>query len=263
MKTNQDVQIYDYVHTGVEKVSIFRTIINFILGIAVIASLITLITAVGYIEHTSSPEFIFQQGLSHIQKAEQSESPSIRMKYFQKGFDSFIDAAQQDNAAAQYMIGYWLSEGHEGIDQDIPNGISWLEKSAAQDKDAAMVHLAELYISNEKYQDFEKAYTWSLKAANLNNGRAMYFLHLLTADDTLQYYNENESSRWLNKAVAEEDPDAMFNLAVTKLQAVGTSSKNSNDNVFESMQEAITLLNKASEQGNTKATKLLKKIGQN
>lgn len=263
MKTNQDVQIYDYVHTGVQKTSIFRTIINLIIGITVITFFVILLIGIAYAEHTNSGEYLFKQGVSHIRKAEQSESPTIRKKYFQKGFDSFMDAAQQDNAAAQYMIGYWLSEGHEGVDQDIPNGINWLEKSAAQDKDAAMVHLAELYISNEKYQDFEKAYTWSLKAANLNNGRAMYFLHLLTADDTLQYYNENESSRWLNKAVAEEDPDAMFNLAVTKLQAVGTSSKNSNDNVFESMQEAITLLNKASEQGNTKAKELLEKIGQN
>ncbi|MEE2923525.1 MAG: tetratricopeptide repeat protein [bacterium] len=262
MKTNQDVQVYDYVHTGVEKVSIFRTIINFILGIAIIASLIILITGVGYIEHTSSPEFLFQQGLSHIQKAEQSESPSVRQQYFQLGFDSFMKAAEQENAAAQYMVGYWLSEGGDGVDLDIPNGISWLEKSAAKDNDAAMTHLAQLYLISDGYIDYEKAYAWSLKAANLNNGRAMYFLHLLTADDTFQYYNENESLGWLKKAVDAGDPDAMFNLAVTKFEVFSSSSKTNDDNPFESMKEITTLLKKSAEKGNNKATELLKKLGQ-
>ena len=262
MKTNQDVQIYDYVHTGVEKTSMFRTIINLTIGITVITFFVMLLIGIGYAEHTNSGEYLFQQGVSHIHKAEQSKSPTIQNKYYQKAFDSFMDAAQQDNAPAQYMIGFWLSQGRDGIDQDIPNGINWLEKSAAQDHDGAMVYLAQLYISNEEYQDMEKAYTWSLKAANLNNGRAMYYLHLITADDSLQYYNEPESSSWLKKAADAEDPDAMFTLGMTKLQTLGTSSKNSNDKVAESMLEGIKLLKKASEQGNIKATELLRKIGQ-
>ncbi len=100
-----------------------------------------------------------------------------------------------------------------------------------------------------------------MKAANLDNGKAMYFLHLLTADDTLQYYNEIESSRWLRKAVDAEDPNAMFTLAVTKLEVFSTSSKTNNNNSFELMKEITTLLKKASEKGNTKATELLKKLG--
>ena len=223
-KIHKNIQIYDYVHTGVRKDSLFKMLVKLITGITLIAFFIILLIGIGYAEHTNSGEYLFQQGVSHIHKAEQSESPTIRKKYFQKAFDSFMDAAQQDNAPAQYMIGFWLSQGRDGIDQDT-KGINWLEKSAAQDHDGAMVYLAQLYITNEEYQDIDKAYTWSLKAANLNNGRAMYYLHLITADVSLQYYNENESSSWLKKAVDAEDPDAMFTLAVTKLQVVGTSSK--------------------------------------
>ena len=243
-KIHKDIQIYDYVHTGVRKDSLFKMLVKLITGITLIAFFIILLIGIGYAEHTNSGEYLFQQGVSHIQKAEQSESPTIRIKYYQKAFYSFMDAAQQDNAPAQYMIGFLLSQGRDGIGQDIPNGINWLEKSAKQGHDNSMVYLAELYITNEEYQDMEKAYTWSLKAANLNNGRAMYFLHLITADVSLQYYNENESSSWLKKAVDAEDPDAMFTLAVTKLQVVGTSSENSNENIAETMLEGITLLKK-------------------
>ena len=262
MKDHKDIQIFEYVHTGAEKTSVFRTVINLIISITAITFFIILLIGIGYAEHTNSGEYLFQQGVSHIQKAEQSESPTIRKKYFQQGFDSFMDAAKKDNAPAQYMIGFWLSQGRDGIDQDIPKGINWLEKSAKQGHDNSMVYLAELYLTNEEYQDIEKAYTWSLKAANLNNGRAMYYLHLITADDSLKYYNENESSSWLIKAVDAEDPDAMFTLAVTKFQVVGTSSENSNENIAETMLEGIKLLRKASEQGNIKATELLRKIGQ-
>ena len=115
---------------------------------------------------------------------------------------------------------------------------------------------------SDGYIDYEKAYAWSLKAANLNNGRAMYFLHLLTADDTFQYYNENESLGWLTKAVDAGDPDAMFNLALTKFEVFNSSSKTNDDNPFESMKEITTLLKKAAEKGNNKAIELLKKLDQ-
>ena len=122
-KIHKDIQIYDYVHTGVRKDSLFKMLVKLmalnlsyvklITGITLIAFFIILLIGIGYAEHTNSGEYLFQQGVSHIHKAEQSESPTIRIKYYQKAFYSFMDAAQQDNAPAQYMIGFLLSQGRE------------------------------------------------------------------------------------------------------------------------------------------------------
>ena len=170
-----------------------------------------------------------------------------------------MQAAKQDNVIAQYLVGKALIAENERIspfDQDVSAGINWLEKSAAGDYVEAMVSLAQLYFTNEEYRDLEKGYSWSLKASEQGNGRAMFFLHLLTGDSTEKFYDLDESLKWLIKAADAEDPDAMFNLALTKFEALDSGE----GNPIELIQEINKLLIKAADQGHEKASQFLQKF---
>tara|TARA_Y100000589_G_scaffold59842_3_gene50466 strand:- start:5694 stop:6482 length:789 start_codon:yes stop_codon:yes gene_type:complete len=262
MKNTHKVQIFDYVHTGAQKTSVFQIIINFVIGACAIVFLITLLLGIGYLVNTSSTEYLVQEGVSLLKKSEQLESPEIQKEYIQKAFEKFLKAAKKDNVIAQYFIGTALTSENEvnsPFDQDISAGITWLEKSAAGDYVEAMVSLAELYFTNEEYRDLDKGYSWSLKAAGQDNGRAMFFLHLLTGDSTEKFYDLDESLKWLTKAAGTEDPDAMFSLAIRHFGAL----KSGEGNPIELVQKINNLLIKASDKGHEKATQMLEALQDN
>ncbi len=63
MKNTHKVQIFDYVHTGAQKTSVFQIIINFVIGACAIVFLITLLLGIGYLVNTSSTEYLVQEGV--------------------------------------------------------------------------------------------------------------------------------------------------------------------------------------------------------
>ena len=73
---------------------------------------------------------------------------------------SFIKAAEQGNADAQFSLGNMYAEGH-GVPQDDQQSMSWFRKAAEQGFVPAQVNLGVMYAQGQGVeQDLVEAHKW-------------------------------------------------------------------------------------------------------
>ena len=73
---------------------------------------------------------------------------------------SFIKAAEQGNAEAQFSLGNMYAEGH-GVPQDDQQAVSWFRKAAEQGFAPAQVNLGVMYAQGQGVErDLVEAHKW-------------------------------------------------------------------------------------------------------
>ncbi|MGE8540697.1 MAG: tetratricopeptide repeat protein [Acinetobacter sp.] len=104
---------------------------------------------------------------------------------------------------------------------DLPISTALFNRAMAGNKDAQF-ELAEIYMQSEKEEHIELAEEWALKAAQLGQVEAMYWLgegYAVYAKDMLEEDPEESKTyfehahRWLEQAAKHNHPTALLELA--------------------------------------------------
>lgn len=127
-------------------------------------------------------------------------------------------AARQGHAQAQCALGLMYLEGR-GVARDAKTAVEWLSESAAQGEPKAQWNLGSLYASGNTEAGLARnvnlALDWCHKSAEQGFAAAQATLGALYA----RLERWPDALMWLEKAVAQDDPEALFNLALLAMQA--------------------------------------------
>lgn len=144
--------------------------------------------------HDSYP--IQRQSVHHTQQ------PIMRTKHMTPLEKSIIKTANQDDAEAQYNLGYSYYTGNS-VYKDYSEAVKWFQKSAEQGHPLAQYMMGQCYDNGFGVkQDEKKEVEWYRKAAEQGVTEAQYNLavcHILGHGVEQDYVQAN---MWLNIAVA-------------------------------------------------------------
>ena len=88
----------------------------------------------------------------------------------EEAYEWLKKGAELGNPWCQWLWGYTLHYGDDGIHVNVNQAIYWLEKAANQNHDDAMEELGELYQDGELVKrDIEKTIYWYQKASEMKN----------------------------------------------------------------------------------------------
>lgn len=121
-------------------------------------------------------------------------------------------AAEQRDAAAQYVLGILYDEGR-GVPLDLREAVKWYELAAQQGMPDAQFNLALCYDTGEGVpKDPKRAAEWLTKAAKSGDAQAQTRLGLAYINGNGVERNRAEAASWLRKAAypPTEDPKAQF-----------------------------------------------------
>ena len=148
-------------------------------------------------------------------------------------------AARQGHAAAQCTLGLLLLEG-KGVARDAKAALAWLTQAAQQGDAKAQWNLGSLYASGHApaalERDVNHALHWCHQAAGQGFAAAQATLGALYA--RLERWPQAQD--WLQRAADQDDPEALFNLAILGMQEKFQEL---------SAQQALTYLNRAADKG--------------
>lgn len=123
-------------------------------------------------------------------------------------------AAEQNDAQAQSSLGFaYFRQG------DYANAVRWFVTAANQGEARAQWGLGILYskrnnsVENRKYYDLNEARKWLLLAADQKFEDAYFTLSETYAKDRNTLENKSEQEKWLLKAIAVNNKQAMVSLA--------------------------------------------------
>jgi hypothetical protein len=127
-------------------------------------------------------------------------------------------AARQGHPAAQCALALMYLEGR-GVSRDPKIAVDWLAQAAEQGEPKAQWNLGALYASGNETagvaRNVNQALDWCHKAAEQGFAAAQATLGSLYA----RLERWSDAQLWLEKAVAQSDPEALFNLAVLAMQS--------------------------------------------
>lgn len=148
-----------------------------------------------------------------------------RMGNFTKAVEMYLQAAEAGNAEAQFDIGYAYYTG-EGTERDYTTAAMWFKRSAKQKFAKALYNLAYCYMNGRGVpRDYEKAYHLLLESAETNYKRAQLTLADCYARGILVEQNEEESTKWKNKAEQSQDNKIQNKIQDNKLQDANQQNK--------------------------------------
>lgn len=139
---------------------------------------------------------------------------------FTAAFECYEKAAQQGLAAAESELGVaWLNG--QGVDRDLQHALYWLQRAAAQGDAQAQWNLGAIFASGRPGlpRDLKRAFALCLSAAKQGFVAAqanMGALYALLKDP-------EKAAAWWGKAAAQDDPEALYNLAIAHLNGRGVS----------------------------------------
>jgi TPR repeat protein len=129
-------------------------------------------------------------------------------KEFKKAFELFKQAAEADDAYAQYSLAYLYANG-EGIKKDHVQAAHWYTKAAEQGYAKAQRNLGFCYVEGEGVsQDYKKAVHWYSKAAQQGEVSSQYILGLAYYDGSGVGADKEKAVYWIRKAAEQGDEDA-------------------------------------------------------
>ncbi len=178
-------------------------------------------------------------------------------------YQTLEQAAKLGDAESQYLLGL-----HYKIDGEVTKeGVNWFRKSAEQGYAPAQEMIADLFqygIGVNRYPDqakkwLSKAIENYKEAALYGDYNAAYQLANMDPDNNIIYRNTNERNKWystyvslLSLAARKNDPEAQCSLAECYLEGQYGISQN--------IIEALKLLNKSYEGGNSHAAYILSNL---
>jgi len=159
--------------------------------------------------------------------------------------DSYIKAAHQGNADAQFCLGGMYRSGDAGLEQDYTQSAQWYRKSAEQGNIDAQINLAIMYQNGLGVkQDYGNAAEWYQKAAEQGDSEAQTQLALMYQEGLGVEQNYEKAAQWHQKAANQGDPDGQYYLGVLYGDGKGVSKDHA---------KAMELYLLAAEQGQDEA----------
>ena len=174
---------------------------------------------------------------AQYQLGEQLQKNSSDPDALQQAQRWFAAAAAQGHAAAQCALGLMYLDGRV-VARDLPTAIDWLRQAAEQGEPRAQWNLGSLYVTGNAAlpRDVPTALQWCHQAAEQGFAAAQATLGALYA----RMERWDQARHWLERAAAQDDPEALYNLAQlvlqSKLQGI-------------SKEHALTYMNKAAQLG--------------
>jgi len=134
----------------------------------------------------------------------------------------FQPLAERGDAEAQYRLGRMYEFGR-GVLTNMPQAMSWLNKSAAQGNASAQTELGAIYASGfgGVPEDDAQAVAWFQKAANQGNPTAQYNLGLMYAKGGGVKQDFAQAVAWYRKAADQGLVDAQFKMGLHYEKGVG------------------------------------------
>ncbi len=151
------------------------------------------------------------EGVAALQKAD-----------YATALREFEPLAARGDSEAQYRLGRMYEYGR-GVLTDMPQALSWLRKSAAQQNASAQTELGAIYASGfgGVPQDDAQAVAWFQKAANQGNPTAQYNLGLMYAKGGGVKQDFVQAVAWYRQAADQGQVDAQFKMGLHYEKGVG------------------------------------------
>jgi TPR repeat protein len=158
-------------------------------------------------------------------------------QHAERAFMWFEKAAAQRHLPAEAALGLAYLQGN-GVEKNTKLAFYWLQKAAVQGDAAAQLHLSGLFANgcDGQARDTTQALDWCQRAAEQGLAAAQSNLGVLYA----QLRRTDFAIQWWEKAAAQEEPQACYQLALACLKGEGVERNPS---------RAFTLLLVAAEAG--------------
>ena len=139
---------------------------------------------------------------------------------YEKAFKLFKQAADAENAYAQYSLGYMYYNG-QGVDEDKKRGVSLILKAAGEENEDALEWLEEngdemqsvMADGFYELEDYGEAFALYMKTAENGYAHGQYSVGFMYANGEGVDKNEALAVNWMQKAAKQEHEDAIEWLA--------------------------------------------------
>ncbi len=162
----------------------------------------------------------------------------------EKAADLLKQAAEQENAEAQFHLGTIYYEGM-GVPQNNEKALYWYEQAAEQGYVMAQHYLGIKYDQGRGVpQNNEKAFYWYKQAAEQGYTEAQYYLGLMYYEGEGVPQNNKKAFYWHERAAEQGYADAQYYLGLMYYEGVGVPQNN---------EKALYWYEQTAEQGNVMA----------
>ena len=153
---------------------------------------------------------------------------------------TYLNAAEQGSASAQYKVGYCYYNGH-GVSKDYNEAVKWYRKAAEQGNADAQNSLSTCYYAGHGVsKDLNEVVKWCRKAAEQGNARAQNNLGYCYEMGYGVSKDYNEAVKWYRKAAEQGNAGAQNDLGNCYYFGYGVS---------KDLNEAVKWYRKSAEQG--------------
>ena len=146
----------------------------------------------------------------------QSAQKALEEKNYEVAAKEFLLLATENNAEAQYMIGWMMNMGL-GFEQSPTKALVYFQKAANNDNIKAMNEIGYFYLLGYESigleKDAKKAIKWFEKSANKGNLRAQLTLGNIFSHNRFLPSDYKESHKWFSMAAKQESSSALYKLA--------------------------------------------------
>ncbi len=155
----------------------------------------------------------------------------------------YLKSALNKNESAQNNALLMIELG-EGVDANMDDVVSFLEKIGLEGNLFAQTFLGDIYRLGEYHQNLEKSYFWYSEAAKQGDDRSQYFVGTMSVNGIGTYQNIPKGMRVLESLAEKGNVNAMYILG--KINKIGF-------NVTKNHKEAAKWFEMAAKEGNVEA----------
>ena len=155
-----------------------------------------------------------------------------------------LKSAIQGYMESQNELGRILLYGSGSTKKDISQAIMWFERAAAHNHINAMIILGMIYqnkvnIGDNSLLNYKQSLEWYLKAANLGDHDAQYFIGETYEEGIGIDQNLHLAYKWYKKSAGQGNPGALIKLG--SMYARGVVVKEDDSKAHELFKQAATL----------------------
>ena len=130
----------------------------------------------------------------------------------EENVDRYRNAAEQDNADAQYLLGECYYRG-EGVKRNYAEAVRWYRKAVEQGHAEAQYKLGKCYFAGEGIgSSMKQGVEWYRKAAEQGHAEAQYQLAECYYEGAGVKRDHAEAAQWYRKAAEQGHADAQWKL---------------------------------------------------
>ena len=186
-----------------------------------------------------------------------------------KSYKWYLKAASQDDASAQFYVGYYYASGY-GVNKDDNLAFEWYCKAAEQNNREALNNLAVCYkYGRGTTVDLTKAVYYYEKAAKLGNVTAQKNLAICYRNGTGVEIDLQKVFYWTLEAAKNGNRDSLLKVALYCFKGYGTDKNNAQallwyaryffDSNIGNIEEAYHSFQEKAKEGNSQALYIIGK----